>query len=33
MNAVENNETYRCEFIVEGSNENIVKEVMQKDYL
>jgi ribonucleoside-diphosphate reductase alpha chain len=33
MNAVENNETYRFEFIVEGSNEHIVKEVMQKDYL
>lgn len=33
MNAVENNETFRCEFIVEGSNENLVKEVMQKDYL
>lgn len=30
MKAVENNETYICEFIVEGSNEHIVKEVDAK---
>lgn len=30
MKAVENNETYRCEFIVEGNNEHIIKEVDAK---
>lgn len=30
MKAVENNETYRCEFIVEGNNEHIIKEVDTK---
>lgn len=30
MKAVENNETYRCEFIVEGNNEHVIKEVDAK---
>lgn len=30
MKAVENNETYRCEFIVEGNNEHVLKEVDAK---
>lgn len=30
MKAVENNETYRCEFIVEGNNEHVIKEVNAK---
>ena len=30
MKAVENNETYRCEFIVEGNNEHVIKEIDAK---
>ncbi|WP_195947707.1 adenosylcobalamin-dependent ribonucleoside-diphosphate reductase [Paraclostridium bifermentans] len=30
MKAVENNETYRCEFIVEGDNEHVIKEIDAK---
>lgn len=30
MKAVENNETYKCEFIVEGNNEHVIKEVDAK---
>lgn len=30
MKAVENNETYRCEFTVEGNNEHVIKEVDAK---
>ncbi|WP_419741967.1 adenosylcobalamin-dependent ribonucleoside-diphosphate reductase [Paraclostridium dentum] len=30
MKSVENNETYRCEFIVEGNNEHVIKKVDAK---
>ncbi|OXX84040.1 ribonucleotide-diphosphate reductase [Paraclostridium benzoelyticum] len=30
MKAVENNETYRCEFMVDGNNEHVIKEIDAK---